>query len=175
MHEQPIFLWGFMGSGKSRLGKRMATKMGKHFLDLDQFIENRENQTITSIFTMWGEQYFRDLEANAIENIAEEKNVIIACGGGTPCYNSNAERMKEIGICVFLDVENDILIERLWRNKATRPLIAKMKSEDELADYVELMLNERMPFYSKADLVFDNSYPKSSLNLLIDQIQNYSV
>lgn len=168
----PIFLWGFMGAGKSRLGKRLAPKLQRKFIDLDHFIEEKTQQSIVSLFQELGENGFRKLEAQCIQTVSSQENVIISCGGGTPCFFDNKTKMLQSGLVIYLTVEENELIQRLWRNRTSRPLIASLGSEEELALYLERKLTERNPYYKTAHFEYDNTYPRTDLSNLIETIES---
>lgn len=146
---QPIFIIGFMGSGKSTIGRALAKTTGHQFIDLDNYIEQRFHANVRDIFAERGEQGFRELERRMLLEVSEFEDVIVACGGGTPCFFDNMEVMNARGLTVMLDASHDTLLRRLKMGRTRRPLIARM-SDEELADYIRQALEARMPFYSKA-------------------------
>ncbi|MBS0010436.1 MAG: shikimate kinase [Bacteroidales bacterium] len=149
-----IYLVGFMGSGKSTFGRRLAARGEWYFMDLDLVIEKSEDRTIAEIFDQSGEEYFREVETTMLRNIAREENVVLACGGGTPCYNDNMEYMNREGITVYLKYDHAILAHRLVNAKKVRPLVRGM-GEEELLEYVRTKLAEREEWYMKAQLIID--------------------
>ncbi len=146
-----IFLIGFMGSGKSYTGKRLAALFGCPFVDLDQWIEEHEGRPIAEIFKDAGEKYFRALERTLLREVVEHhpSQVVISCGGGTPCFFDNMEWMNENGATIFLDTTVEVLVQRLLPGIAKRPLL-KNKSTGELRDFVQRKRSERLPIYQKA-------------------------
>jgi shikimate kinase len=118
-----IFLLGMMGSGKSYWAQRIAEKEIIDWMDLDQEIEKETSLSIKEIFAAYGEEYFREKERDALHNLSNYKNIIIATGGGTPCFHDNIQWMNEHGITIFIDEDVDTLVERLKKEKAHRPLI----------------------------------------------------
>jgi shikimate kinase len=144
-----LFLTGYMGSGKSTLGEKLASKLKYNFIDLDKFIEAEYHQTIPQIFASKGESEFRAMEHNALKKLIEKENVIIACGGGTPCYYNNMELMNNNGITVYIKMSVDTLISRLLLAKEKRPLIEN-KTESELRAFVSRQLEKREDFYHQA-------------------------
>lgn len=146
-----IFLVGYMGSGKTTIGRELSKKLGFEFIDTDIYIENRFHKTINEIFATMGEEKFRQIETNILKEVSDFENVIIAAGGGTPCFNNNMEIMKEKGIVIFLNPDLDELTYRLNLVKATRPLI-KDKTEAEMRGFIEKMLPARLPFYTQAHI-----------------------
>lgn len=153
---KPVFLIGYMGSGKTTLGRALANEMGCNFIDLDNFIEGRFRKTIKDIFAEKGEEGFRKIEHNLLEEVAEFQDVIIACGGGTPCHYNNMDIMNTNGLAIYLTTPTSVLLARLSlpQHKAKRPIIAN-KTNEELKSFIERNFKERDPFYSKAKMKFD--------------------
>ena len=149
-----IFLIGYMGSGKTKIGKLMASQMGYTFIDMDQQLEARYGMTVSGIFETFGEAEFRKAERICIENFINTEQVIISTGGGAPCHNDNMALMKSIGKTVYLNVPADELILRLSepRRKEKRPLLSGL-SDSELSDYINKTLNARTAFYEMADII----------------------
>lgn len=153
---KPVFLVGFMGSGKSTLGYAVSRKLNMQYIDLDIFIENRFRATIKDLFDTRGEKAFRILEQNVLHEVAEFEDVIISCGGGTPLYGDNMDYMKERGTTVWLNASNRVLLERLSvpSAKAKRPLLANLSLSD-MEDYIAKALAERNKIYSQAQIEFN--------------------
>ena len=128
-----IFLIGYMGAGKTTLGKAFAREMGLTFIDLDWYIEERFHKTVSQLFTERTEDGVRELEKKMLHEVAEFEDVVIATGGGTPCFFDNVEYMNQQGETVFLNVSLKVLFQRLKIAKQQRPLLAK-KSDEELKD-----------------------------------------
>ncbi|WP_300727519.1 shikimate kinase [uncultured Bacteroides sp.] len=149
-----IFLIGYMGSGKTTLGKAFAQQMDLQFIDLDWYIEERIHKTVQEIFAERGEEGFREIEKNMLHEVSEFENVIIAAGGGTPCFFDNVDYMNRMGDTVFLDVDPKVLFRRLKIAKAKRPLLAD-KTDEELMDVITGALEKRLPFYSRAKYRFN--------------------
>jgi shikimate kinase len=144
-----IYLIGYMGSGKSTLGRRMANKLNIQFVDMDDYLEERNYKTIPQIFAEEGEESFRLKERKALEELSEFTDVVIATGGGAPCFFDNINLMNQSGKTIFLDLEPKILAYRLQHSKTERPLIYG-KSKNELIHFIEEMLQKRRPFYEQA-------------------------
>ena len=144
-----IFLTGYMGSGKSSTGQILATQLGYEFIDLDKFIEQEYKMTIPEIFSNKGEKEFRAMEHNSLKKVIEKENVVVACGGGTPCYYNNMEMMNNSGATVYLKMSADSLVNRLMNAKEKRPLILN-KDEKQLRDFVNRQLEKREDIYHKA-------------------------
>lgn len=149
-----IFLIGYMGSGKTTLGKAYARAMQLQFIDLDWYIEERFHKTVQELFEERKEDGFREIERNMLHEVAEFEDVIIACGGGTPCFFDNMEYMNGKGETVFLDASPEVLFRRLKIAKSKRPLLMD-KSDEELMDVIQNALRVRIPFYSQAKYVFN--------------------
>lgn len=150
-----IYLTGYMGSGKSTLGRRLAKMAGLHFIDLDRYIEERHCRTVQQIFAEEGEETFRIYERNALEEISEFDGVVVATGGGAPCFFDNMALMNRTGVTIFLDVDPEILTRRLIKSRTERPLI-KGKSPGELDKFIAENLAKRRPFYEQARFRIDN-------------------
>lgn len=147
------FLMGYMGSGKSTIGPLLATALSYKFIDFDQYITQAEGMSIPEIFTSKGEIYFRKVENSYLKQLldTQEEEVVIALGGGTPCYANNLDLIKKAGArTVYLNWHFKILSERLWEARSDRPLIASMESQEALEDYVRKHLFERAYYYNQA-------------------------
>lgn len=147
-----IYLIGFMGSGKSTIGKKLSERMGYEFIDLDKLMEGLEKKTVAEIFSQRGEEFFRQLEADVLHSTILHKNAVISCGGGTPCYFDNMEWMNARGLTVYLKMQPETLYGRLKTRKEKRPLIAHLSNE-QLKDYIFQKLSEREAFYLQAQLM----------------------
>lgn len=150
----PIFIAGYMASGKTTLGRALAKATGREFIDLDFRIEQRFHTTVREIFRTRGEEEFRRMEADMLREAGELEDVVIACGGGTPCFHSNMDYMSERGVTVWLDASPERIVERLVRNRSRRPLMAD-KTEAELLAAVTVGLEQREPYYSRAMIKFN--------------------
>ena len=155
-----IFLTGYMGAGKTTLGKAFARKMNIPFIDLDWYIEERFHKSIRELFVERGEVSFRELERNMLHEVAEFENVIISTGGGTPCFFDNMDYMNGHGQTVFLDVHPDILFKRLRVATQQRPIL-QGKTDEELRAFIVEALEKRAPFYSLASYRFDAGFLES--------------
>lgn len=144
-----IYLIGYMGSGKSTLGRRLAEHAGLQFVDMDHYIEQRNCKTIPQIFAEEGETEFRNKERKALEEVSAFSDVVIATGGGAPCFFDNIDFMNRTGKTIFLNIDPDILAARLMQSKTERPLI-KGKSKEELVQFIDETLKIRNRFYSRA-------------------------
>lgn len=146
-----IFITGFMGSGKTRIGRALAKKLSARFVDLDQIIESQTGKTITEIFSSQGEVAFRETEKKVLTQLVKSsENVVVATGGGTACFSGNMEVMNQNGTTVYIKVSPDMLFERLRNEVQHRPLLAAQK---DLKEYIAASLAEREKFYLKAQHV----------------------
>ena len=140
-----------MGCGKSTLGRRLADEMDLQVIDMDTYIEERNYKTIPQIFEAEGEESFRKKEQKALHELTGFTDVVIATGGGAPCFFDNMEVMNKTGVTIFMDIDPAILADRLLKSKTERPLI-KGKSKDELITFIGENLAKRRAFYSQAML-----------------------
>lgn len=152
---QPIFLIGYMGCGKSTMGRAVSELTGIPFIDLDNYIERRFHLTVKAIFAERGEEGFRDVERRMLQEVADFEDVIVACGGGTPCFFDNMEYMNSHGTTVFLNTPIPRLHSRLMRGRHKRPLIAN-KNEEELMEFIQKALADRWEHYAKAQIEFSS-------------------
>ncbi|MCE4566295.1 shikimate kinase [Maribellus sp. CM-23] len=144
-----VYLIGYMGSGKSTLGRRLAKHLGVQFVDMDHYIEERNCKTIPQIFEEEGEAEFRKKERKALEELSEFTDIVIATGGGAPCFFDNIDLMNSTGKTIYLNIDPTILADRLLHSKTERPLI-KGKSRDELVAFIDDTLKKRNEFYMQA-------------------------
>lgn len=165
-----IFLIGYMGAGKTTLGRALAKRLpGRQFYDLDEAVEEAYGHSVSEIFQHVGEKRFRELETAALKGLAEIEGVIVACGGGTPCIEGNMALMNSHGTSVWLQAPVDVLLRRLIEGQAQRPLLAG-KSPEELRKFIEENLQARTPYYNLASATFDASRLESEQE--IDQACN---
>jgi len=149
-----IYLIGYMGAGKSLIGKVLARRMSMNFIDTDHFIENRYRKKVSDIFASEGEERFRDMEHRVLLEISEFEDVVISTGGGLPCFNDNITIMNDTGITVFLDVPVEELATRLTTSKSVRPVL-KQRSGNELIEFIKDSLATRRSFYEQAKIRLD--------------------
>ena len=149
-----IFLIGFMGSGKTTLGRELASLMKIEFIDLDEVMEREEGTTISELFQSKGEEYFRDKESFYLKSLDQTDNAVISTGGGTPCFHDNMQWMNDHGITVYLNFPADILFQRLKPEANHRPLL-KGKPDEELLLFIKSKLEERNPFYSRSQVIMN--------------------
>jgi Shikimate kinase len=150
-----IFLIGFMGSGKTHWGRQVAERLGLPFFDLDEVITREEGKSIPEIFASEGEEYFRSREKDILERLVDEHaNMVLSCGGGTPCFFNNIEFMKKYGTVVWLNTHVEVLMQRLMKEREQRPLLKDISDAD-LKHYIIRKLNDRRMYYELADVVID--------------------
>ena len=149
-----IFLLGFMGCGKTTFGKKLAKHIGWDYIDLDNYIEEKEGKSIPTIFKENGETYFRTLETKFLKELTSLHSCVISCGGGTPCFNDNMNEILEKGASVYMKLSAHILNERLKLEKSKRPLIAEM-SNTKMFEFIQKKLKERVKYYERAKFTFD--------------------
>lgn len=149
-----IFLIGFMGSGKTTLGKQIAGLMNYKFIDVDHYIVDHHGESVSDIFANRGEDFFRKLEQSALKEIIKEDNVIVSTGGGTPCFFNNMEIMNNSGLTIYLKLEEEVIVNRLVYSKRGRPLLANLNKE-ELEEYVDKLMEKRCGFYNRAKIAIE--------------------
>ena len=149
-----IILIGYMGAGKTTIGKILAKDLGVPFYDLDWYIETRMRKKVKQIFDERGEEGFRIIEKNMLHEVAEFENVVVACGGGTPCFFDNMEYLVGQGDVVYLRGTTDVLFRHLKMGKGVRPLLLG-KSDEELLEYIKENVEKREGFYMKANHIVD--------------------
>lgn len=152
-----IFLIGYMGSGKTSMGKLLAKQLAYDFVDLDAYIETKYHKTVSQIFAEFGESKFREIERDCLRLVGEFEKAIISTGGGSPCYYDNMEYMNAHGLTIYLKLTPEQLAVRLETSRAgKRPLLAERKGE-ELRHFITEGLLTREPFYSQAHVVLSGS------------------
>lgn len=149
-----IFLVGYMGVGKTTLGKELAKRMNFQFIDLDQYIESSFNKSINKIFEEEGENSFRKAEQQHLQEVTSKENVVISTGGGTPCFFDNMDIMCKEGLVIYLKTAPHILVDRLYQRREKRPLIKQMTKEQLLA-FIIHNIDQRRRFYESAHITFE--------------------
>ena len=163
-----VYLIGFMGSGKSTIGRFIANDMGWTNIDMDHTFEKEYNCTIAHYFATEGEQAFRAAEEKILKKLSSEKNVIISTGGCTPCYQNNMSVMKSTGLTIYIQVDAEILKNRLNSARDSRPLLIS-RNEEELLTFIKSKLAEREPIYNTAHMIVDGqALPFYSYKMLIE-------
>ncbi len=161
-----IFLLGFMGAGKTTLGRALSKELKLSFCDLDLYIEQRYRKSVSEIFAQKGEQTFREIEKAMLHEVGEFEDIVISCGGSTPLFFDNMDYMLGQGETIYLNATTDTLTRRLKQARMKRPLIAQ-KSDSELEQYVESEIKRREPGYLRAKHICRADYLES-----IDQISD---
>ncbi|MEP3386555.1 MAG: shikimate kinase [Reichenbachiella sp.] len=152
-----IFLVGMPGSGKSTLGKQLAEKLNRNFFDLDAEIERMAGWVIPDIFEQVGEDYFRELENSVLLMLIRlNEPAVIATGGGAPCFYDNMDQMNSAGATIFIDTPMDTIVERVKKEKSTRPLVNQME-DDTLAQDMDELYKKRLPQYEKASFTTNSN------------------
>jgi len=168
---QRIFLIGYMGCGKTTLGGKIAAQLGVAFVDLDKVIEAKYHKTVSEIFSEFGQEYFREIEHNALLEVADYENVLIATGGGTPCFFDNMDIMNSCGDTIYIRLKPEELAARFTKsNVAKRPLL-KEKEGAEMIDFIESALTEREIFYMRARYIMDGT-DKDIVDKIVRTIRN---
>ena len=165
--KRTIFLIGYMGSGKSVIGKELSKRILYTFYDLDYFIEMNEKLSINQIFAQKKELYFREIEKKYLkELIDKDENKIISLGGGTPCYNNNMDLILNTrnSESIYLKRSVDFLAERLFKKLSSRPLISHLKNRNELKEFVSKHLFERNQYYLRSKKILNTN------NLELDDV-----
>ena len=152
----PVFLIGYMGSGKTTLGRVLAKAMGFSFIDLDWYIEGRYHKKVGELFAERGESGFREIESRLLREVGQMNDTVVAAGGGTPCFNDNIDFMRRSGLVVYLKASEEVLFDRLRQARSQRPLL-RGKNDEELRAYLSETLDQRSPYYKQAHCVFDSS------------------
>lgn len=167
-----IIIIGYMGSGKTTVGHALSQELGLPFYDLDWYIETRMHRTVKQIFDEKGEEGFRKIEHNLLHEVAEFEDVIISCGGGTPCFFDNIDYINRQGETVYLKCTIDVLYKHLKMGKTVRPLLLN-KTPDEVKTFIEAQLKQREPFYAKAKHIVDVSLMdnKEKIKTTVDAIR----
>lgn len=152
--QERVFLIGFMGSGKTTLGSRLARKMDYDFVDMDQLIEETAGMSVHEIFAEHGEEVFRKWEHDILLELSHREKVVVSTGGGAPCFGNMMSIMKSLGQTVYIKLSPEALKNRLIQSKNERPLISG-KSEQELLTFITTLLEEREIYYNQAKFIID--------------------
>ncbi len=167
-----IIILGYMGAGKTTVGKALAQDLKRQFYDLDWYIESRMRKTVKQLFDERGETGFRQIEHNMLHEVAEFDNIILSCGGGTPCFFDNMDYLNQQGETVYLKATPNVLNKHLEMGKSVRPLLLN-KTPEEIQLFIQQQLSEREPFYLKAKHIMDvnlmDNYEK--IKTTVDQLE----
>jgi shikimate kinase len=164
-----IYIIGFMGSGKTTAGKKLASLLGWSFIDLDKRIEEYAGKTIPEIFSQRGEDYFRIIETQLLRNLNMCTKTVISTGGGTPCYIDNMDYMIETGLTIYLKLTPAELKSRLSQSKGKRPLIKDL-DQNELTSFIKEKLAVREKWYERSDITMDGI--DLDINLLLSHVKS---
>lgn len=166
-----VFLVGYMGVGKTTIGKKLASFLNLEFIDLDKVIENETQLSISNIIINSGEEYFREREREALLNLENKKNILIATGGGAPCYLDNMDLINKLGRSVYLKLDVKSLVNRLQASASKRPLLKDVSAKD-LPAFIAAHLKQREPWYEQADFSFNTlNFTAKKLADLASEIQ----
>ena len=167
-----IILIGYMGSGKSSVGRQLAASLNYKFIDLDQAIAQETGSSISDLFATKGEVYFRKMERKLLAKIlTDSSNLVLASGGGTPCYGDMIQFLKSVAsTTVYLKTSNEELTRRLFNERQQRPLISHLNTELLLNDFIKKHLFERSYFYNQSDLKVATDY--RSVETIVEEIKN---
>jgi len=168
-----IYLVGYMGCGKSTIGRKVAELLGISFVDLDKYIEERYFKSVPAIFAEEGEKGFREKERSSLFEVSQFEDVVVGTGGGAPCFFDNMEVMNNNGVTVYIAPDTDVLATRLLKSKTERPLIVG-KSREDLISFIGEALQKRAPFYEKSKIIIrgeNNLDPQ----LVIDKIRELEI
>jgi shikimate kinase len=152
-HPDKLYIIGFMGSGKTTAGRKLARLLNWKFIDLDKAVEQHTGLTIPEIFSGHGEAWFRKAESEVLRNLEPEPKLVISTGGGAPCFEDNMDYMLSTGLTIYLKLTPEQLKMRLSRSKGERPLVKGLK-DMELQNFIEEKLEFREKWYNKAELTF---------------------
>lgn len=168
-----IILLGYMGAGKTTIGRALARHLGYDFYDLDWYIEDRFHSKVADIFANEGESRFREIEQRMLHELGEFENVVIACGGGTACFFDNMAYMNQQAETIWLTATPDVLETHLRMGKSVRPLLLN-KTPEELRAYIEQSLQEREPYYSQAKhkVQIDVIHGREQIQTYVQQIED---
>ncbi|MCD4789515.1 MAG: shikimate kinase [Bacteroidales bacterium] len=165
-----VYLIGFMGSGKTTVGKRLAGKLGYDFIDLDEMIEKKYHITINNIFNKFDENAFRLIEQKTLTETFKLKNTVISTGGGTPCFFNNMQLINKHGTSVYLKMHKQSLYDRLINSKTKRPLLTG-KTPNEILNYIGMQLHHREPYYLQSSIIIKGE--SINTDLLENAVRKY--
>ncbi len=165
-----IFITGYICSGKTSIGKKLAEKLELHYIDMDKCFENKYITSISEFFNTYGEKRFRELEKKILIGLIKKEDTVISTGGGTPCYLNNMEIIKQSGISIYLKMSVDSLMKRILNSKTNRPLLNDVK-EEKLENHISNQLSEREKYYKQSDIIVNNE--NTSINEIVALIRNF--
>ena len=153
-----VYLTGYMYSGKTTVGHKLASRLGYQWADLDRMLETTFHTSIPIFFKRYGEEAFRKIEQKLLHNTVDLDNIVISTGGGTPCFFDNIEWMNLHGTSVYFDVTVETLLRRAAQSKKPRPILAGL-TDEQRSLYVRQQLSQRLPYYQKAQIIFPADQP----------------
>ena len=174
MLDLPIFITGFMGAGKSKIGSLLALRLKRAFLDTDQMIEERAGKTISEIFAEEGEEHFRRIEQECVKTAASRRDAVISLGGGAVTRQHNLDLVQKEGVLVCIEADVETILDRVSRRE-DRPLLAGLSQEKKRAK-IEEMLAARAPFYARADIKVqssDGQPPRKTMEILLESLEKW--
>ena len=160
-----IFLLGFMGAGKTTIGRDLANSMNFKFIDLDEYIEKKENSTVFDIFNKKGEKHFRQLEHYSLKELILLNNIVIATGGGAPCFFNNISIMNKYGLTIYINVDSQTLFSRIKKTKDKRPLLKNI-DDKQMLNFITKKVIEREIYYKQSKKIVNYK------NLSIDKLKS---
>lgn len=166
-----LFIIGYMASGKTTFGRALARKAGLQHIDLDFYIEQRFHSSVKDIFAKKGEVEFRRIEGEMLREIGELSDVVISCGGGTPCFGDNMDYMNAKGLTVCLQASEDVIADRILDAGNKRPLMAG-KSRDEIISTLREHMAVRQPYYEKAQISISGDRLENKAQIA-DTVENF--
>lgn len=152
-----LFIIGYMASGKTTFGRALARQAGLQHIDLDFYIEQRFHSSVKDLFATKGETEFRRIEGAMLREVGEMTDVVVSCGGGTPCFGDNMEYMNSRGLTVCLQASDDVIADRIIKAGDRRPLMAG-KSRSEIIETMHMHMEVRRPYYDKAKVVISGNH-----------------
>ena len=147
-----IFIIGYMGSGKSSLGRKLARRLDYAFIDLDDILEAESGMKIVELFSQHGERSFGEQERKALKAVLDLDNTVVATGGGAPCYKDNMDLLLQHGLTIYLRLHPDSLAHRLRQNRRERPVLSRI-SDRKLSEFIHAQLTEREKYYLRANII----------------------
>lgn len=168
---RPIVLLGYMGSGKSTILPLLAKATSRKAIDLDAYIEEKFSISISQIFERYGDYFFRKIERESLQEVLELEDVIIALGGGAPCFYDSMKLINQKAFTVYLHVSEDVLIERLWNQREHRPLLASL-NERQFGEFISKQMRERSIYYDKAELVIRNLGLEAAVSSILNAFKS---
>jgi shikimate kinase len=165
-----IYLLGYMGSGKSTIGRMLATSLGISWIDLDDEFELRYKIAIADFFSKYGEKAFRELEQKLLAEFSLVNDIVVSTGGGSPCFYNNMNLILNTGYAIYLEADPALILSRIELSSRKRPLFQQM-NEDDLTKNIEQHLESRKPFYEKANLVVNARNP--NIEVITTRVREY--